>query len=206
MGFDTRKKYEFLPDHSELLSERDLICYQEMRQRFFDDSGKSKKGERLDLFITKLDEIRRYIEKGNENDWKRGVVCGIFFLKNSIAINIQSLRTLLGKCKSSINGSLQQLGYVAKPQTTEFQIELNNMIPQTQRHAYELKKWTMRVMEKNKPTEIKQEPFIREIPPPKQKLEVNEIQKNVEMKFPCPIKCRCKYEILFNLLKPPARA
>ena len=208
---DTRKKNEFLPDHAELLSARDLEEYQNMRQRFFADTGKSKKGERLESFIHKLQRIREYTEKGNNNDWKRSVVCGIFFLRNSIGINIQSLRTLLGKCKSSINGSLKQSGYIAQAQTPEFEDELASKIPLANRGMYDLKKWTMRVLETKKADDIEvvvaeEKPFIIEIPPPKIPKEVQVVKKTIERNFPCPVKCRYKYLELIQFIKPQASA
>jgi len=193
---DTRRKNEFLPDHAELLSAKDLEEYQIMRQRFFAETSKSKKGERLESFIKKLQIIREYTEKGNSNDWKRSIVCGIFFLQNSIGINIQSLRTLLGKCKSSINGSLKQSGYVAHVQTLEFENELTSKIPLANRGMYDLRKWTMRIHEsqineESKIPEFSEErPFIIELPPPKIPKQVQEMKKEVEQRFPCPIKCR----------------
>ena len=197
---DGRRKNEFIPDNANILSEKDLDEYQNMRRCFFSDSSKSKKGERLELLNKRLNHIKSFIEKPDGNEWKRGIVCGIFFLKNSLAINIQALRTLLGKCKSSINGSLQQLGYIARPQTTEFTSELTQKIPLSFRHIAEINKWTMRVRQTPEQTSY-QEPFIIELPEsyllPKTPETVSQmIQKN----FPCPVKCRYKiYDIMSSI-------
>ena len=197
---DQRKKNEFIPDNANLLSARDLDEYQNLRRYFFTESSKSKKGDRLDLLNKKLNRIKTYIEKSDGDDWKRGIVCGIFFLSNSLAINIQALRTLLGKCKSSINGSLQQLGYVAKAQTPEFTSELAQKIPLGFRHMAEINKWTMRI---NQASLSPEKPFIIELPSPKSTIlpqSPESVSNIIQKSFPCPIKCRYKiYDIMSSI-------
>ena len=98
----------------------------------------------MDAFVQRLQRIRSYVERGDGDDWKRGLVCGIIFLTNSIAIHIQQFRLLLGKCKSSINGSLQQIGFIAHPQGGPIEQELYFKVPIFQREHSEVKKWTVR--------------------------------------------------------------
>lgn len=197
---ESAHKNEFVPDNASLLSNQDLENYRKLRQAFFSESGKSKKGERLDLLTQKLDKIRLFINNGNPECWRRSVVCGIFFLKNSLAINIQALRTLLGKCKSSINGSLQQLGYIAQPQTLDFENELAQQVPPSMRSYCDLKKWTMRVLNTEKPKIIEKLvlPIIStQNDPIFSSIDTTTMYNEVETKFPCPIKCRYKiYDIL----------
>ena len=133
-----------LPLHWELISRKDLNDYVELRNSFYDEIRKSKKGERLDAFIRRLIRIKEFVERGDDDDWKRGLVCGIIFMKNSIAIHIQQFRLLLGKCKSSINGSLQQIGFVAHPQGGPIEEELFEKVPIFRREHSEVKKWTVR--------------------------------------------------------------
>ncbi|OHS94733.1 hypothetical protein TRFO_10867 [Tritrichomonas foetus] len=132
------------PIHWQLLSSPDAEEYFRIRGAFSMENGKSKKGERKESFVNSLKVIRSFVEKGDANDWKRGVVCGIVFLEKTIAINIQQLRLLLGKCKSSINGSLQQLGYASLPPGREMFEEFLKKVPCFQKESAELKKWTLR--------------------------------------------------------------
>ena len=179
------------PVHWELLSQYDLEGYISLRKLFGVEVRKSKKGERLESFLLNMKQIRCYIERGDQNDWKRSIVCGIVFLSNSIAINIQQLRLLFGKCKSSINGSLQQLGYSALPPGKDLSPEFLYRIPFFRKNSSELKKWTIReIMQK---TYIKPKLFIIPLPNIPVKPETETIKKIVETSFPCPAKFRHKF-------------
>ena len=187
-----------LPNHWQLLSTSDLEAYYSLRKTINSEIGKSRKGERLESFLMKIKQIRNFIERMDQNDWKRSLVCGIVFLSNSIAINIQQLRLLFGKCKSSINGSFQQLGYSALPPGRELSAEFLCRIPLFQHNTSELKKWTIRENISQKMVQ-KQKIFIVPIPQiPKQYLQPtmtpNNVKKLVETNFPCPVKFRHKFE------------
>lgn len=139
---------EQLPRSFNLLKDEDKVEYISMKNRFREEINLSRHGERLDVFISRLKKVRNYVNKDSvpSNRWKRMVVCGIMFLDNfdALAINIQQLKILLGKCKSSINGSLQQLGYIAKPSTHEINQEIAQQVPLFKDDYLELKKWTIR--------------------------------------------------------------
>jgi hypothetical protein len=130
------------------LSSSDQLAYQDLQNEFYQDARKSRKGERLECFMNRIKCIKRFVQQHDDSDWKRSLVCGIFFFPESIVINIQQLRILMGKCKSSINGSLQQLGYVADPQGQGVERELWGRIPAPHRNLTDMKKWTVR---RNKP-------------------------------------------------------
>lgn len=192
------------PAHWQLLNQRDLEEYIIMRKAFNEEVGKSRKGERLESFMCRLTRIRKYIERGDVNDWKRSLVCGIVFLQNSIAINIQQLKNLIGKCKSSINGSLQQLGYTALPQGRDLSHEFICRIPYFQKDSSELKKWTIRENAKTFQTERKPIPrpiFIVPLPEIREKtvpsevkpIDADSMREIVNSSFPCPAKFRYKY-------------
>lgn len=139
---------DLLPRSFNLLRDEDKVEYISMKNRFRDEINMSRHGERLDVFISRLKSVRNFVNKDlvPSNRWKRMVVCGIMFLDNydALAINIQQLKILLGKCKSSINGSLQQLGYIAKPSTHEINQEIAQQVPLFKDDYLELKKWTIR--------------------------------------------------------------
>lgn len=197
-----------MPNHIQLLCARDVEEYLRLRHKYSDEmTKKSRKGERLDSFVAKLKEIRMFIEKGDNDDWKRSLVCGIIFLEKSLAINIFHFRILLGKCKSSINGSLQQLGYVAIPSGRDFGQEILMKIPLFKKDPGELKKWTIRENQSGVERIKKQSVFLIELPKKKavvkmpepvieqlpQPLKAEDIQKIVKTAYPCPIKCRYKF-------------
>jgi hypothetical protein len=185
------------PAYFSLLSSTDAHEYQSLRAGFHDGQAKSKKGERLDTFMDQLKQIRHFIERTDDRDtWKRSLVCGIFFLADGFALNIQQLRILLGRCKSSINGSLQQLGCSAEISSQSAHPDLLVKIPPSYRDVNELKKWTIRrtslasrdllsgsafviplPVEWTAPTAVYRDPF----------------QMPTWRNLPCPVKCRYKY-------------
>ena len=184
------------PCHWQLLSQRDLEEYAILRKSLNDDVGKSRKGERLESFLNRMTRIRHFVERGDGNDWKRSLVCGVLFLSNSIAINIQQFRLLVGRCKSSINGSLQQLGYCALPQGRDLSHEFLCRMPYFQKDSGELKKWTIRELAPQKERAVPEKVFIVPLPefridPPK--MNADSVRKIVKSNFPCPAKFRYKY-------------
>jgi hypothetical protein len=187
------------PPHFNLLTDHDRAHYLVLRDRFRGEVSKSKKGERLDSFTEKLKEIKRFTDRGDEDDWKRSFVCGVFFLSsNALAVSIQQFRVLLGRCKSSINGSLQQLGYTADPPPQNLTPDFLSKIPQDRRDMGDLKKWTIR--RSRIEVELAVEPFVICLPEKvPETVHTEAIQKLVEQKFPCPVKCRYKYhEIMYQ--------
>jgi hypothetical protein len=113
-----------------LLSPEDQQEYITIRSQFENAIAQSHRGERVDVFMQRLKVIRSSIEREPSPQWKQLIVCGVLFLSSTLAINIQQLRILLGKCKSSINVSLQQIGSVSKPSTNEIDQEIATFVPQ----------------------------------------------------------------------------
>lgn len=193
-----------IPNHWFLLSDGDRGAYLKLRSRFYDEISKSKRGERIDIFIDRLNLVRAYLDRDESDKWKRCIVCGICFLESALAINIQQLRMLLGKCKSSINGSLQQLGYTAKPSTNEIDLELQQIVPIFKDDHAEFKKWTIRfgILPERIAAEM---PYLKHaeeaqvIVPQKQQVSIDpdDAIRVIKCSFPCPIKLRYKMYDLF---------
>jgi hypothetical protein len=172
------------PSYWHLLSSDDSQAYLKLCDHFQSTTGKSAKGERLDAFSYRLGKIREFIERNDQSKWQRSLVCGVFFLREGMALNIRQLRLLLGKCKSSINGSLQQMGYTAKPQLHSSAGSFLRTIPDGL--ELDLKNWTIRM--KSDPPE----PFIVPLPV------VTEEPSRAEdvepaNRIPCPVKWRYKF-------------
>jgi hypothetical protein len=158
------------------------------------DTGKSKKGERLDDFTDRIEKVHLFIDREPFESWKRSLVCGIFFLSDALALNIQHFRILIGKCKSSINGSLQQLGYHAQFPVDLLEQQLLARLPLNFRASGDLKKWTFRV-KKSEAISVPRTPFVVPLPIQNQQLNVESeaIQPHMARKIPCPVKMRYKF-------------
>jgi len=185
-----------LPANFNLLSGADQQEFLALKDKFHAVTARAGKGERLDVLSERLALIRQFIERGDEDDSTRTAVCGIFFLRDSLAVNIQSLRILLGKCKSSINGSLQRLGYSAEPHGCDADEEFLSRVPGPLRQGSELRTWSIR---RRAATAERRAPFVIQLPLScTVGVETEAIEAAARRRFPCPIKCRYKY---FDILQ-----
>ena len=89
----------------------------------------------------KLSIIYSYCIRNDEDDWKRCLVCGIYWIGEDIVINTHNLSLLVCKCKSSINGALSQMGYITQPLNYKF---ITNHIPFLKGKTIEQKQWNIR--------------------------------------------------------------
>ena len=135
---------EALPQYFDLLSDTDKSEYLSLRVAFNADSLRRNRGKRIETFDGILEMIRQFAEKGDENDWKRCLVCGVCWMDRAIAINTRQLRLLIAKCKSSINGSLQKMGFSTNPSHSESWKILFSRIPLLKDNFTEIRQWTIR--------------------------------------------------------------
>lgn len=135
---------DILPEYWDLLSETDKLDYQSLKVTFNADSFRRNRGHRIETFDGILDTIRRYAEKGDDDDWKRFLVCGVCWMDRAIAINTRQMRILIAKCKSSINGSLQKMGYSTNTSHSESWKILFSRIPLLKDNFTEIRQWTIR--------------------------------------------------------------
>jgi hypothetical protein len=100
----------------------------------------------MDNFCEIIDAIELFENHDPMNKWKRCLVCGICRIPNGIAVNIGRLKKLTFKCKSSINGSLKNLGYGATVSRGSSCPQLLAMIPLLRNDPIEARQWTVRMM------------------------------------------------------------
>ncbi|OHT11156.1 hypothetical protein TRFO_01053 [Tritrichomonas foetus] len=133
------------PPHWDLLSEDDKEVYIGISKVLSAPTNRNKRNRRIDDFKEIVDALEIFIEKDEEEAWKRRLVCGICLLDNGIAVNIARLRKIIFKCKSSINGSLKGLGYGSVISRTSSCTELFEKIPFLKSNTAELRQWTVRM-------------------------------------------------------------
>ena len=122
-----------LPDYWERLDNMDKERYMMLRATLASPSCKNRRNKSNETFQSIVENIKSFVYRGDDNDYNRGLVCGLIFLnemmmkgnekdhnkkqgnkelnKDYIALNTKQLKLLLNKCKSSINGSFHQIGY-----------------------------------------------------------------------------------------------
>jgi hypothetical protein len=126
------------------LSISDKYLYTCLRSSIFSNAAKSPRNSRVNTFGDILDTIKTFVCRNDKEDRIRGMFCGVFWLRDGIAINVHHLRHLVPKCKSSINGSLQKLGFTMNVGRSQCAQEISKLFPILKDNAAELRKWTIR--------------------------------------------------------------
>lgn len=175
------------PQYWYLLSEADKAKYRALRLAFTPGGLMQSRIYTSETLEEILGAIRVFAERGDENDWRRFLVCGICWLDNAIAINTRQLRLLLSKCKSSINGSLQKMGYTTNTSNLESRKILFPKIPLLKDNFNELRQWTIRYktedLEKRAPQ--KPVPAKPELPAPEVSIPPLSIPRLVDVSDTC---------------------
>jgi hypothetical protein len=95
-------------------------------------------------FSEALEAIKAFVVRNDKSDSTRALMCGVGWLPEGLAINIHQLRHLLPKCKSSINGSLQKLGYSISLRRGECSASILRELPCLRGNTPEVRKWSVR--------------------------------------------------------------
>lgn len=134
-----------VPFYFDMLSEDDKRKYNELKSVLAAPDHRYNRNKRIVTFTDMLDQIKKFCEKGDNDDWKRFLVCGICWLNKDIAINTRQLRVILGKSKSTINGALSKMGYETLPlRRHDTNNALLNRIPFLNGNFTEARQWTVR--------------------------------------------------------------
>jgi hypothetical protein len=173
------------PQYWQFLSETDKATYLNLKREFTEASLRHNRNTRLETFDGALDAIRQFAERKDGHDWRRFLVCGVCWMDNAIAINTRQLRLLVSKCKSSINGCLQKMGYATSMSHSESWKLLFSYIPPLKDHFAELRQWTVRYKGVMPPIPILVPVEIPVLQPPVQE---------TEQRPSCPLKFRGKMD------------
>ena len=133
-----------LPMFWNLMNETDKVSYMNMRHALSSSACKHRRHHSNEINQEIVATIRAFVMRGDQQDWKRALVCGICWLNGAIAINTRQLRILLAKCKSSINAMFQNIGFATVPTTTDYAGALATFFPLIKDNYAELRKWTIR--------------------------------------------------------------
>jgi hypothetical protein len=119
-----------------------------LSQRFFADQKLSAlvragRERREVIFMKEVLAILQYIERSPENTEVRSIVTGLCFHGPFVCINTRALKGILCRCKSSINGLFQELGYGQKRARHEREFVMLAM-PSLRKDPRVLRQWTIR--------------------------------------------------------------
>jgi hypothetical protein len=137
----------YLPDLLHLfghLSDNDRCMYACLLTSISTSAATAPRRRRSLTFSDVLASIQTFVVRHDQNDAVRGLICGIYWLPDALAINIHQLRSLIPKSKSSINGSLQRLGFSVTLGRAKSLQYLATVFPLIQDNVPALRKWTLR--------------------------------------------------------------
>lgn len=182
----------YLPRFYYLLDDNDKQQYDTIRNS---QKGGQKKTEIN--FMNDIDKLKKFIIRGNENDWKRGIVCGIYWLPESkgIAVNIHQLKIILNKSKSSLNSLLSKIGLdVILTRGKAIGVVLDTF-PILKNYTNEVKQWTIRKLaDKSPPSSPIQSDFSQNV---EQKTENNNCLNEIEIDTTQRDECNQCNEVFF---------
>lgn len=126
------------------LSIEDQNEYIGLREAFHQVQKNPVKDKRFMHFSSELATLLAFTERSNVGVEERSIVAGIAFAGPYICVNTRQLKEFMGKCKSSLNGSFQQLGYVAIRTKQKAKECILACLPSLATDAISLRQWTVR--------------------------------------------------------------
>lgn len=115
-----------------------------LHNHFMQAAKTVSKDRRVIAFRNELEAILKYVERSPERIEERSILTGICFCGPIIAINNRQLKFFSGRCKSSINGSFQQLGYAALKIKNKAKKCVSELLPSLSNSPQIIRQWTVR--------------------------------------------------------------
>ena len=150
------KKNQFL----DILVESDQKRYIELRDSLSSEKNKYQRFHRTDAFDNLLEQIKKFCIRGDDDDWKRCMVCGVCWPPNCIGVNVKQLMVTTGKSKSNINGVFTKMGYLVDSMNLDLKRELIDTIPFLKGNYLEQRFWTIRVNNSKTPVPKRDDSFM----------------------------------------------
>lgn len=126
------------------LSSEDQQTYLSMRNDFQKESKPSRKDRKTAIFKKEIQMIIDFIEHSPDGREARSIVSGIAIGGSFICVNTRQLKNFIARCKSSINVSFQDIGYIAVKTKAKAKSVVSTVIPSLTGNAGFLRQWTCR--------------------------------------------------------------
>lgn len=130
--------------HWRLLSTEDQSTFRQLHVHFLQQQKDHLKDRRNNSFFNDILCLMKYIDYSSVRRDDRAICVGLAFSGPFVCVNTQQLKTILGRCKSSINNSFQQIGYDAVKNKSKSKEAVLAIIPSLIAEQSTLRKWTVR--------------------------------------------------------------
>jgi hypothetical protein len=129
------------PTLLDVLSKQDQMEYIHLREMFSKARGRAGLNRLTKVFRQILATVGAFVMKRDGDDAKLGLVRGIFWIDNQIAVNPLRLSTLISKSNFSINSGFQALRYGIVPVRSSFAFGFRDVL---QLSDDTIRHWTLR--------------------------------------------------------------
>ena len=126
------------------MTSEDKEEYVKLRKKFHDFQRTPSKDRRVISFQHELELILSFVECRPANREIRSICCGAAFGGCYVCVNTRQLKNFMGRCKSSINGSFHQLGYIGLKAKTKAKQCLSNILSTLVNDQNLFRQWTVR--------------------------------------------------------------
>jgi hypothetical protein len=139
------------PHYWSQLSADDQSEFNKLRNSFHHGQQLASKDHRAPAFQRELSTVISYIERSSDNIEPRSILTGLCCVGRVICINTRQLKSFLCRCKSSINGSFQQLGFTAIRSKAKTRTCVTLALPSLQSQPGILRQWAARYTSEEAP-------------------------------------------------------
>lgn len=142
---------EFAPTDSSIsptiwnmLSLEDRGEYHRLKNQFNQMQRGAYKDRKPNNFVNDIIALIGYINRSESKKQERSLMVGLAFSGPYICVNTRQLKSVVGRCKSSINGSFQQLNYTALKTKQKAKECIQSLFPSYTGDTGTLRQWTVR--------------------------------------------------------------
>ncbi|OHT09373.1 hypothetical protein TRFO_21674 [Tritrichomonas foetus] len=118
--------------------------YARLKSHFSLQQKSAIKDRRTVSFASEMNSILSFIESSPNGRENRSLIVGIAYAGPFVCVNTRTLKGFVCRCKSSINGSFQQIGYVSIKNKQKTRICILSLLPSIEKDPATLRQWTVR--------------------------------------------------------------
>ena len=131
-------------NHWNQLTAEDQATFRQLHLHFLQQQKEHMKDRKTSFFFNDILCLMKFIDYTVLRRDDRAICTGLAFSGPFACVNTQQLKVILGRCKSSINNSFQQIGYDAVKNKTKSREAVLAIIPSLIAEQNTLRKWTVR--------------------------------------------------------------